>query len=114
MRDTERTYAIRALVALRSEGWQMTAALDAEGDALRYEDAGVGETWPTAAVDWIEAAEHGRVILQHPTHGAGSVALLFQDGEPEEVIYDASARTTEALDAIDNALASVLPRDWAR
>ena len=103
MRQTERTYALRALAALRSGGWRLVEV-----------DDGADEPRPVKtdaeAVEAVEAVEKGAVTLAHPDHGAATLHLLFQGGEPEEVIYDYSARD---LDAIDNALASVLPRDWA-
>lgn len=107
MPQTERTYAIRALAALRSEGWRLVE-VEAYGD---------DEPWPVVtdaeAVKAIEAVETGAVILAHPEHGAATLHLLFQNGEPEEVVYDYTAQSLDALVAIDNALAYLPARDWA-
>jgi sugar/nucleoside kinase (ribokinase family) len=106
MRDTERTYAIRALAALRSEGWRLIEVYDGGLQPRPVET-------DAEAVEAVEAVEMGAISLTHPNHGAATLHLLFQNGEPEEVIYDYTAQNLDALVAIDNALASVLPRDWA-
>lgn len=108
MRQTERTYALRALAALRSEGWRLVE-VDAYGD----DEPRPVET-DAEAVEAVEAVEMGAVTLAHPDHGAATLRLLFQGGEPEEVIYDYSARDLDALDLIDSTLLTLPARDWAR
>lgn len=97
---TERTYAVRTLSALVGSGWSIVAVDDGGDEPMR-------DTFtPTTAVDAVRAVEQGAIIIRHPEHGRAILFLLFQGGEPEEVIYDASAKTPEALEALDRFLLS--------
>jgi len=107
MRQTERTYALRALAALRSDGWRLAEVYDG---GIRPRPVKTG----AEAVEAVEAVEMGAISLTHPNYGTATLRLLFQNGEPEEVIYDYTALDLDALDAIDNALAYLPARDWAR
>ncbi len=106
MRQTERTYALRALAALRSDGWRLAEVYDG---GIRPRPVKTD----AEAVEAVEAVEMGAISLTHPNYGTATLRLLFQNGEPEEVIYDYTARDLDALDAIDNALASLPVRAWA-
>lgn len=95
---TERTYAVRALKALERQGWCIFGT--SESGAI------VGGRTATRAVEDVMAVEMGAIVVIHPTHGRATLHLLFQNGEPEEVIYDVSAKTTEVLDLIDRTIAT--------
>lgn len=96
---TERTFAIRALSRLSRAGWHILGVDDGEGMERRMFS-------PTSAVDRIEAVEHGYVRVVHEKLGAATVCLLFQGGEPDEVVYDFQAATDEAITAVDSLIFS--------
>jgi hypothetical protein len=77
---TEREYAVKAFKALEDAGWVLTSA-----------DNGEEEIYPSVvavAVEHVQACEMGSVTFIHPMHGSATFCLLFQGGEPNEVIYD--------------------------
>lgn len=113
MPQTECTYALRALAALEAHGWQV-AAVDNGGNELLKITGPTPVMRHLTAIVAIEAVEQGAVIMHHPVKGSATLCLLFQNGEPEEVIYDTRASSEDALDAVEDALATILPRDWAR
>lgn len=92
---TEYTYALRGLANLQAGGWVIREAGDPEG-TISTDDA-------RTALDWVRSIEHGAIRLQHPMYGVAVLSLLFQGGEPEEVIYDIHARTDEALEIVSAA-----------
>lgn len=96
----QRKFAIRSIEALQREGWALVYAWDG-GEKL------TADLTPARAVDWVEGAEMGSVRMKHPTHGAVSLHLLFQHGEPEDVIYDMSASSDETLNEADRVLSAV-------
>lgn len=95
---TERTFAVRFLKSLERQGWCIFA--------MSEHGTIVGGRTPTRAVEGVMAVEQGAIRVVHPTHGSATLHLLFQGGEPEEVIYDISASTIPTFDIIDQALAA--------
>jgi hypothetical protein len=94
---TERAYAIAAVETLQSLGWSLVFAWDGGEGLCNPETA-------AAAVDWVRAAEQGNIHLMHPEKGRLGLALLFQNGPAEEVIYDTSAPSDATLDEVDGHL----------
>lgn len=94
---TERAYAIGAIEALERAGFAIRHASDGE-ERLR------GPMPASAAVDHVRAAEMGSVTLEHPEHGRVTLCLLFQNGAPEEVIYDMGAATDGTFGVVDAIL----------
>jgi hypothetical protein len=92
---TERSYAIGALHYLMAHGWELAAASDGEER--------IKPTSATAAVAHVMATEHGAVKLVRGEDYV-TLSLLFQGGEPDEVIYDYSAKTDETLEEISASL----------
>lgn len=95
--STERAYAVGALEELERAGFTIRSASDGE-ERLR------GPMPASAAVDHVRAAEHGSVLLEHPEHGRVTLCLLFQNGAPEEVIYDMGAANHGTFDVVDAIL----------
>lgn len=94
---TEYDYATTALTALQDAGWSLTRADNGE-ESIRPETV-------QAAVEHVQACELGSVSMQHATLGRATFGLLFQAGQPEEVIYDYSYQTDESGAAIEAVLA---------
>lgn len=93
---TEHDYAVAALTALQDAGWSVTGADNGE-ESIQPDSV-------LAAVEHVEACEVGSVTMTHATHGRATFGLLFQAGEPEEVIYDYSYKTDESGAAIEAVL----------
>lgn len=97
MYSTEHSYATGAIRALSRIGFTIDYATDGEERVRAPLSA-------TAAVDHVRGTDHGAVVLVHPTLGRLTLCLLFQNGEPEEVIYDMSAQEHATLDVVDAIL----------
>ena len=93
MYSTERAYAVAVVSKLLGEGFTIKATWDGE----EYTKAPLT---PRQAVDAVEAVEHGIVILDHQELGRVKLSLLFQGGEPLEVICDYSAKDDATLDLV--------------
>jgi hypothetical protein len=95
---TERGYAVKAFRALALAGWVLETADNGEEE--------IRPTSVTAAVEHVEACEECSITMTHPEHGSATFCLLFQGGEPNEVIYDYWFKTG-AENVIDQILDSL-------
>jgi len=93
---TEYTFALRSLESLKEDGWTIRGAGDQESTIVT-DDA-------RQALDYVASIEHGAIRIQHRDHGSANLSLLFQGGDPEDVIYDFQAATSQALEHIERAL----------
>lgn len=97
---TEHSYATGSIRALERIGFTIHSADDGEERLW-------GPMSATAAIDHVRGTEHGSVRLEHPTLGRVTLCFLFQNGEPEEVLYDMGA-ATETLELIDAILPALI------
>lgn len=96
MSSTERAYAVAVVEELQEAGFTIRAAWDGGDDPITTLDGRLPLT-ARQAVDVVRAVEHGAVELDHPEHGRVTLSMLFQNGAPDEVIYDYSAKDSETL-----------------
>ena len=97
MYTTEHAAATGTIYNLQRAGFEIASAYDG-GERLR------GPMSASAAVDFVRAAEEGSVTMVHPDHGRVTLSMLFQGGNPEEVVCDYSAKDSATLDLVANLL----------